>query len=268
MNILYTASSEPLVSDPQLYEYYEALMPRSRREKTAKLRSLSGRAESVAAWALLTRSLTDSGLLSSPELPSFAELSYGVHGRPYMTHFSGLDFSLSHSHGRVMCIVSDEGRVSCDLEQLRPDAPIASISKRFFSPSEQKQLASTDLSEEERKLLFFRIWTLKECILKGTGRGMNLSLTDFAFDLSGSLPKFTASTDAADGIPAIPDDSMPLSMFTFALFREYELAGYACSACLLPAALQSNDAHSKTPSASPHQKILLPGELTDISLAR
>lgn len=55
------------------------------------------------------------------------------------------------------------------------------ISSRYFAPHEQTQLVAFD--PDDRPDAFYRLWTLKEAIIKAIGHGLSLPLQDFAFTL-------------------------------------------------------------------------------------
>ena len=52
------------------------------------------------------------------------------------------------------------------------------VAKRFFAPAEQRTLLAAR-TEEERDILFSRLWTLKESYLKVGGQGMAMALDSF-----------------------------------------------------------------------------------------
>ena len=58
------------------------------------------------------------------------------------------------------------------------------VAKRFFAPAEQRTLLAAR-TEEERDILFSRLWTLKESYLKVGGQGMAMALGSFAITLGG-----------------------------------------------------------------------------------
>ncbi|MGI6544947.1 MAG: 4'-phosphopantetheinyl transferase family protein [Fastidiosipilaceae bacterium] len=70
--------------------------------------------------------------------------------------------------------------VGIDIEQVRPFN--ARTATRFFSPNEREQLSQT--AAHRRDLLFWRIWTLKECYGKALGVGLGYKIRETSFELT------------------------------------------------------------------------------------
>lgn len=94
----------------------------------------------------------------------------GNNGKPMA---SGCYFNISHSHGLVACAVSDVP-VGIDVEKIRPVSPRL---LRILSPAERESV--------RRDEDFFRLWTLKEALIKCQG-GVLGQVRHVHFDLSGS----------------------------------------------------------------------------------
>ena len=79
----------------------------------------------------------------------------------------GWYYSLSHSHGRIAVIISNAGPCGIDLEYHRNRANIEELAKQWFHPSEVELLAG--LTGDEQAAAFYRLWTMKEALIKATG---------------------------------------------------------------------------------------------------
>ena len=72
------------------------------------------------------------------------------------------------------------------------------IAERFFSTPEVDHLRRCK-SENDRRLTFLRIWTLKESFIKAIGTGMSTPLADFAFDqIDCERPQIRMLSDSLD----------------------------------------------------------------------
>jgi 4'-phosphopantetheinyl transferase len=127
-------------------------------------------------------------------------------GKPFLPQ-SDIQFNVSHS-GDVIAIALAANEVGVDIEAKHPIPEIAAIAARFFSKDEAERVsAATDATDE-----FFRIWTMKEAIVKAEGQGLSLPLDCFTVPSSAPAPRpvlligrpitadwFVAETEVQDG---------------------------------------------------------------------
>ncbi len=142
------------------------------------------------------------------------EIVYGPHGKPYLKD-GRVFFNLSHSHGAVVCAVA-KFELGCDIEKIRPIG--GKVGEKFFATSE-KELLSACTSDREREALFFRLWTLKESLVKATGDGLykNFHTFSISFDEFGNpMPVISDGREYHFFEPKIMDG------YSFALCSEKE----------------------------------------------
>ena len=166
----YITNIEPL-GDEGLFKSLYDLMPEYRKEKIDRIKSESDKRRSIAAGALL---LYGARLLGLSKLPT---VETGEKGKPYFKD-SSVYFNLSHSGDKVLCVIGDT-EAGCDIENLNRKYD-TNVAKRFFSSSEVKALEETT-NEDEKKELFFKLWTLKESFVKLKGDGLSRALDSFSF---------------------------------------------------------------------------------------
>lgn len=166
MTELYIANTDCL-QDKELFDACYTMLPSFRKEKVDRLENVEKKALSMGAFLLLTAALKKRDI--PPEKIAF---TYNDCGKPMLSLFPETHFSLSHSANRVLCAVSDSA-VGCDAEHIRPTS--LSLADRFFTPIEQEQIAKAS----DRKKMFFRLWTLKESVIKATGQSLS-HLKDFS----------------------------------------------------------------------------------------
>ena len=153
-------------SDDNLYRYlYENASP-ERKARADRFRLREDVLRCVAAEALLRYVLgTDQYHL---------EKTPG--GKPFLPDRPDFHFNLSHS-GKWAAIAWGSGEVGLDVEQIRQDARIESIARRYFCEEEQQYVFA---EEAERHQRFFEIWTGKESYVKYLGTGLGIDLTAFS----------------------------------------------------------------------------------------
>ncbi|MEI3167924.1 MAG: 4'-phosphopantetheinyl transferase superfamily protein [Lachnospiraceae bacterium] len=148
----------------------------ARQEKIDRLRYAADRRLSLGAGLLLDQGLKRFGLRERTEAFGTVE-----NGKPCLLHHPEIQFNLSHSGSMVMAAFSS-CPVGCDVEKKQKAR--MDVAKRFFAPAEQRALLAAE-TEEERDILFSRLWTLKESYLKVGGQGMAMALDSFTIALGG-----------------------------------------------------------------------------------
>lgn len=129
--------------------------------------------------SLLGRVLLKTGLnnLSDGQL-TLDDVLYSVHGRPYVNR--DIDFNISHSGDYVLCAITRNARLGIDVEQIRP------VNMEFFRQILTQSQLALILEAEDPKAAFFRIWTMKESLMKADGRGFNLPMEHIEFKDGGA----------------------------------------------------------------------------------
>jgi len=179
---VYVASALPLQNEEFFSKVYGAVSE-VRRRKTDRYQLRQDKNLSLAAEYLLLRAAREMGIEQF-------EIAYSDHGKPYFLG-APYQFSLSHSHERVLCAIGKQA-VGCDVEYIR-DIDIT-IAKRMFTEDEYKILAQAK-NEEEQKMLFFRLWTLKESYAKMMGEGIKKTPDSCGIDLFGDRPRMMHNHD-------------------------------------------------------------------------
>lgn len=87
-------------------------------------------------------------------------IARGQFGKPCFPNCPDRQFSLSHTEGLCLCVLSDGGAVGVDIERVRPRR--AGLPRYVMSDGE---FAAFDGTWED----FTRIWTLKEAFVKLRG---------------------------------------------------------------------------------------------------
>ena len=98
-------------------------------------------------------------------LPS---LQYTQFGKPWLPN--GPHFNISHSGHRVICAVSEKGRVGIDIEEIK-HIQLEDF-KDQFSPEEWQIV----IAAPDPLVAFYNSWTAKESLIKADGAGLNIPL--------------------------------------------------------------------------------------------
>ncbi len=142
-----------------------------------------GGATRYRATRVLVRGVL-AGLLGRP--PGELEFVELAHGRPALRDGTAtLDFNVSRCSSWVALVVTAGIACGVDVEDVTREANFLGIA-RAFAPSERSLLEAA--TPEERRRLFFQLWTLKEATLKALGTGLSLSLGACAFHFEEARP--------------------------------------------------------------------------------
>lgn len=129
-------------------------------------------------------------------------------GKPYITTAgTRIFFNISHSEEWWTLALGEAGEIGVDIEspcnRSLVDEDVPPIAKRNFSAQENRLLNSAPI--EFRKKHFYRIWTIKEAILKAVGVGLTgPALKDIETGLGAT--KNTHSLHTADGTILLHSD--------------------------------------------------------------
>ena len=117
--------------------------------------------------------------------PENVRFHYEKKGKPYLP--GGPSFNQSHSEERIMIAVAASGRLGVDIEELRRVRLMLGIADKNFARDEAARLYAAPANERRR--LFFRLWTRKEAFLKALGFGLTHPLRSFSVDPTPSAPQ-------------------------------------------------------------------------------
>ena len=142
-----------------------SLVSPERRKRIERMTSEAGKKLCLAAGLLISR------VIGAPELVTDK-------GKPYAEGKSS--FSISHS-GDIAVLAVSAQPVGIDIEK-RADRDIIKLAARAFHEDEQKRLKSA----QDKKREFFKIWTMKESLVKAWGTGFDREPSSFSvFDDNG-----------------------------------------------------------------------------------
>lgn len=151
------------------------------RDRADRYRRDDDRRRFVAGRHLIRTTLAS--LLACPA--AAVPIAIDRHGRP------GVDgapaFSLSHAGDQVVLAVAPVGvalSVGIDIEMLRDDIDPLALGRRVFAGAELTALQSAG----DRIALFFRLWTIKEALLKAAGRGLLIDPRTVCVDVESDPP--------------------------------------------------------------------------------
>lgn len=175
MITVYYAQYIPFLQE-DLFQYHLNKVESRRKEKILKQKGREEQVRSLAAGSVLHYALCRE-LCLAPDMEDAFLMEYEEDGKPFLKEYPDTHFNLSHSGEYVCCGVGGEP-IGVDIQ--KQTAVKEKLALRFFSEQDNHMLAGC--SDEERKELFFRMWSIKESYIKLTGEGMKKGLDSFEID--------------------------------------------------------------------------------------
>lgn len=190
---LKTFNYKPLfdcLSDDEKQKIYK-IIPTRERELRAKSR-------------ILLRVVLAKYLITTPETLFFR---YNKNGKPILeNNIYEVSFNISHSADSLAILIGSKHEIGIDIEsETRSCETNLRLSKRFFYAEEHQKLEN--LKESKQSFFFNRLWTLKEAVLKSTGKGV------FLIDETPNFSSIEKDNKISDLIYYQTGDYMGFSLF-------------------------------------------------------
>lgn len=85
-----------------------------------------------------------------------------------------IKFNLSHSENIILLAVSEKHEVGVDVEFIRELTNMDSLFEFTLTNDERRYI--NEFSTDQKIKIFYRLWTLKESLVKGLGEGLSIPL--------------------------------------------------------------------------------------------
>jgi len=174
---IYSASLE--VEDSS---HFIHLLSEDEKNRVAQLKSITVAHQKIISRGIL-RLLLGSYTGSNPKDLVFNNNPFG---KPFLCNpaNSEICFNLAHSGNMLLFVIGKEKDVGVDVEKIEDKIDFRGISSLVFSPKEQLSLSrSMDPTHD-----FYVLWTVKEAILKVSGRGFSYPANQFSVVISKGIP--------------------------------------------------------------------------------
>lgn len=163
VHIFYTRFSEELPDD--IFLKYLHCLPKSLQEANGRYRRWQDRTSNLIGKVLLQSALKLTGLNFD-----LFDLRFNAFNKPFLS--DEIDFSISHSGDYVVCALGIGQKLGVDIEEIR-SVHLDDFKQVFTNEQFDRILSAVNPYQE-----FFRLWTIKESVVKADGRGLSLPLLD------------------------------------------------------------------------------------------
>ena len=126
-------------------------------------------------------------LLCSELNCSNGDLSFGMSkfGKPF-ARVNGvaapISFNVSHGGRHGLIALAPKGRIGVDVEERSTNRNLDVCIRLLFSPDERAEFET--VSAQDKVKLFYRLWTLKEALIKAVGAGLSIDTAKFTIPLA------------------------------------------------------------------------------------
>ena len=137
------------------------------------------------------------------------QLSFGhlEHGKPFAKvdgERASAGFNVSHSGSHGLIAFADNDWLGVDVEERVPRRDLDGIGSLVYGPAERQLLA--DASGSQKMQLFFRLWSMKEALIKAIGAGFSLNPAGFEVP----MPMVRGGRSAVFRFPHAPTEAWRL----------------------------------------------------------
>ena len=164
IDVFYTHFDALLTTDT--WDIYFQKLPQGIQTQIMRFKRWQDRNASLLGKILLLEGLKQYGY--SPDC--LKKLSYSPYNRPFLD--DSIDFNISHSGEYVVCAINNDGRVGIDIER-KKSLNFAEF-RSYMTPEEWNTMKEVPDQLE----YFYELWTVKESVIKGEGKGLSIPLLD------------------------------------------------------------------------------------------
>lgn len=186
-NNIYILNIDCLSSDEIRNKWYRQ-MPAYRKEKIDRFKPEGSKKLSLGAGILLDIALKNVGLKQY-------EVVLGENGKPYILDCENVFFNISHS-GKMVALAISDREVGIDIQKLQHfDSALINY---VFGKDEQLSAEDICIGETDMDMIYTRMWSMKESVMKHSGQGLglepkNISLTRSSGKLHASCKGFESN---------------------------------------------------------------------------
>ncbi len=181
---LWMTKPEELLGNDELLASYTTLLTSEETKKQQRYKFTKDRHD-----ALITRAFIRDLLSYYADIaPQDWQFEKGEKDKPEIVNCPlPLRFNISHTKNLIICAVTLEDDIGCDVENTGRSNDVLAIAERYFSPQESHELFALPLAQQRNR--FFDYWTLKESYIKAWGLGLAIPLKDFSFNITDTEEK-------------------------------------------------------------------------------
>lgn len=203
------------LKNKQLYDLLYGNLPEAKKHIVDQFKFEKDKFLSIGAWSVLSYALKD----FKKNINDYT-IAYTEHKKPYLENCN-IKFNISHSGDFTICAIA-KSEIGCDVQI---HDPISKALENECMTKNELEFYLSRKTEQQKYNYFYKMWTVKESIMKMLGQGLYLS------------PKNIETKFSTSKITAIINDKNYewLNLQPYTIDSLYFIKGYSLSVCsLLP----------------------------------
>ena len=192
-NTLYIMNIDLLEDQVQFDLWYDK-MPDFRKRKIDAIKPHRSKLLSLGAGMLLDKAIKDRGF-------DDYEIELSENGKPRIKERGDVFFNISHS-GEMVCLGISDKEIGVDVEKVKHFRE--SLINYVFMPQDQELAKELAMSESNMDKVYTRLWTIKESIMKHTGKGISLGPKTILLRLENGKIKASSAACDCEALNLIP----------------------------------------------------------------
>ena len=152
------------------------LLDEEERARSRRFLAVGARQQFILCRAALRVALSERLGCSNRQLA----FGYLEHGKPFAMvdgRRAAIGFNISHSGGHGLLAFAENEWLGVDVEERVPGRDFEGIGSLVYGPAERRSLAAA--KGWHKVHLFFRLWSMKEALIKALGSGFSLNPSRF-----------------------------------------------------------------------------------------
>ena len=183
-----------LLQDPEQFDAWYRRMPDFRKEKIDAFKPHHSKLLSLGAGILLETAMKDIGILSYEVMPDPDK-------KPRIKGHDDIFFNISHSGDVVILGISDR-EIGVDIEKVRHFKD--TLVNYVFGEGDKSLAKELMDSEADPDKVYTRLWTVKESIMKHSGKGIAMEPKSISLRLESDKIKASSAEYDCEALNLLP----------------------------------------------------------------
>ena len=202
-----------MLKDKEQFNFWYEKMPDFRKEKIDALKPEKSKLLSLGAGMLLDKAMKDAGI-------DDYEIEFLENEKPRIKGHGDVFFNISHS-GEVAVLGISDREIGVDVEKIKHFKD--SLIDYVFAPQEQDMTKELATAGNDIDKVYTRLWTVKESIMKYSGKGITLGPKNILLRAENGKIKASSAACDCEALSLIPFEYDDYQITVCSEYEEFTL---------------------------------------------